>query len=57
MNPLDYCLHALNSSLIPLPKDSFDYQLLKTYINNTWETKEQFYGDTKDYIRTIFKLT
>ena len=51
INPLDYCMHAMNINLEVLEPASAEYQTLMTYIRNTAENEAQI----RD-LRGIFRL-
>jgi hypothetical protein len=52
MNPVDYCLKALNLKIESLSRNSEEYKLLIKYIYNTWSERKN--GDTE--IKAIFRI-
>jgi hypothetical protein len=40
MNPIDYVYHAMNMIIDPLEVESPEYEVIKTYIDNTRNDKD-----------------
>lgn len=53
INPVDYCLNALNIKIEPLNENTDEFKLLKHYINNTWQNKSE---NIDIEIKTIFLI-
>lgn len=52
LNPVDYCLKALNILIEPLPYTGDEFKLLKKYVHNTWPSRS--HSETE--IKSIFKI-
>lgn len=59
MNPIDYVYHAMNIMIDPLEVDSPEYEVIRTYIDNTRnQENNNYYMRNNDQweIANIFKM-
>jgi hypothetical protein len=55
MNPVDYIYQAMNLMIEPLDSESPEYEVIRTYIDNT-RNVEQNYNRMEYEIANIFKV-
>jgi hypothetical protein len=56
INPIDYIYHAMNLLIDPLEVESPEYEVIKTYIDNTTNVDNNVYQRDQWKISNIFKI-
>jgi hypothetical protein len=57
VNPIDYVHNALNLLIDPLDNEGPEFEVIRTYIDNTRNQIGNFYNHLKDYeVANIFKI-
>ena len=55
MNPIDYVYNAMNLQIESLDTESPEYEVIRTYIDNTRNVEQQYNRDVYE-IANIFKV-
>lgn len=56
MNPIDYVYNAMNLIIDPLEIESPEYEVIRTYINNTRNVDNNMHQNDQWDISNIFKV-